>query len=325
LDIWVAIFRPNLPFFEQIQSLKCYFLDTPFHSDTLTGSTNKGFTPPPSARTAEERPSQRCFLALNFFDEVASMNRTYASLFALPILAFAAARVDAAGTMSFSTTAPSTAGSNQSDVLANATIPGGTTPGGGTYNSQAFSDNGGPPGQTFTTPAGSALRLNAISLLGANTGGGNSGNGVFTTGTLWSIRISSVSGANLTPLDTISAIPTVTGALGNEWYTWTFSAPDILTLAPSTQYAFELFSDTTNGNSYLGFAADTTDSYAGGTAFNSAGATRSFTDNTLGNLATHGYDRTFVVALAPVPEPSTLLLLSLGAFAGLVRFKRLRR
>ncbi len=253
------------------------------------------------------------------------MIRTHFGFFALVVIAFTAARLDAAGTMSFSTTTPATLGSNQSDLLANATIPGGTTPGGGAYNQQAFSDNAGPPGQTFTTPAGSSLLLNSISLLGANTGGGNSGNGVFTAGTLWSVRISSASGTNLTPLDTISGIPTVTGALGNEWYTWTFSGPDVLTLAPSTQYAFEVFSDTTNGNSYLGFAADTTDSYAGGTAFNSAGTNRAFTDNTLGDLATHGYDRTFVVALAPVPEPSSIMLLSLGGLAGLFRLKRIGR
>ncbi len=243
------------------------------------------------------------------------MRQICVGLLALGIFALASTTVKAGGTMSFGTAVPATGGSNQSDLIDDATIPGGTAPGGGTYNSQAFSDNGGPPGQTFTTPAGSSLLLNAISLKGANTGGGNSGNGVFTAGTLWSIRISSVSGTNLTPLDTISNIATVTGALGDEWFTWTFSAPDILTLSPSTQYAFEVFSDTANGNSYLGFDADTTDSYAGGTAFNSAGANRAFTDNTLGDLASHGYDRTFVVALAPVPEPSTIVLLRSAASA----------
>jgi hypothetical protein len=86
----------------------------------------------------------------------------------------------------------------------------------------------------------------------------------------------------------------------------------------NVQYAFELYSST----GYLGFAADTTDSYTGGTAFNSAGGTRQFSDNTLGPLATHGYDRTFVVALAPVPEPSTLVLLSLGGLVGV--FHRIR-
>ena len=69
-------------------------------------------------------------------------------------------------TMTFGTTAPTLGPTVIGDVTANATIPGGTAPGGGTYNSQAFSDNGGPPGQTFTTPAGNSLLLNSISILG---------------------------------------------------------------------------------------------------------------------------------------------------------------
>lgn len=207
-----------------------------------------------------------------------------------------AARSEAGATMSFSAATPSLLGPfDQYNFMDDATVPGGTTPGGGTYNSQAFSDNAGPPGQTFTTPAsGSPLILQSISLKGANTGGGNSGGGVFTAGSTWGVRISSVSGANLTPINTLTGIPTVTGPTGIEWFTWTFTDTDRLSLAPSTQYAFEVYSSA----GWLGFDADTTDSYAGGTAFNSAGAARDFTDNTTGNLATHLYDRTFHVGIS---------------------------
>lgn len=196
--------------------------------------------------------------------------------------------------MTFSTTVPTTSARDQFDFTDDAAVPGGTTPGGGTYNSQAFADNGGPPGQTFTTPSGvSTYTLNSISLKGAATGGGNSGGGVFNTGTTWGVRISSVSGTTLSPIKTVTGIPTVTGATGIEWYTWTFSGADMLSLTPSTQYAFEVYSSS----GWLGFDADTSDGYAGGTAFNSSGGARSFADNTTGNLANHLYDRTFHVKI----------------------------
>ena len=150
-------------------------------------------------------------------------------------LVAAAASTTAFGavTMSSSGVAPATGLSDQFDFTDDATVPGGTTPGGGTYNSQAFSDNGGPPGQTFTTPAGGPLfKLNSVSLKGANTGGGNSGGDVFTTAT-WGIRISSVSGTTLTPLNTVTGIATVAGATGIEWYTWTFTGAVTCVVAES--------------------------------------------------------------------------------------------
>jgi hypothetical protein len=220
-------------------------------------------------------------------------------------------------TMSFSASAPATGPDDQFDFTDDATVPGGTTPGGGTYNSQAFSDNGGPPGQIFTTPAGApSYIVNSVSLKGANTGGGNSGGGVFTTAT-WGLRISSVSGTTLTPINTVTGIPTVAGATGIEWYAWSFTGADALSLNPSTQYSFEVYS--TEG--YLGFDADTSDGYAGGTAFNSAGPARSFADATTGNLANHGYDRTFHVDLQAVPEPATCVV----AIVGLIGLQVVRR
>lgn len=192
--------------------------------------------------------------------------------------------------MSRSATAPTVGPLDQSDFNDDATVPGGTTPGGGTYNSQSYADNGGPPGQIFTTPAGSAtFSLNAVSLKGVPDFGG----GIFNAGTTWGVRISEVSGTTLIPKNTVTGIPTVTGGTGNEWYSWTFSGPDSIALTPSKQYAFEVFA--TSG--WLGFDGDTSDGYAGGTAFNSASPARSFADLTTGNLANHLYDRTFHVAI----------------------------
>jgi PEP-CTERM motif len=247
------------------------------------------------------------------------LRRVNASLLAaIGLCAALVAGAQGAATMSFSTTAPVPGAKDQYDLNANAPIPGGMTPGGAGYNQQAYSDNGGPPGQTFTTPAADpAYAINSISLLGAAAGGSynnngvfNAGNGVFDAGTTWSIRISSVSasGLVLTPIETVSVIPTVisTGNAttpadpdGNEWYTWSFTGTDIAKLLPSAKYSFEVFSSL----GYLGFAADTNDAgYAGGTAFNSASPARSFTDTTTtgqGGAAAHGYDRTFLVSLSP--------------------------
>ncbi|MGD9636525.1 MAG: PEP-CTERM sorting domain-containing protein [Pirellulales bacterium] len=191
--------------------------------------------------------------------------------------------------MTRSATAPTTGPLDQFDFNEDATVPG-PTPAGGTYNSQAYADNGGPPGQIFTTPAGgSTFALNAVSFKGVADFGG----GVFDANSTWGIRISQVSGTTLIPKNVVTGIPTTTGGVGNEWYTWAFTGADSVPLTPSTQYSFEVFSS----NGWLGFDADPTDGYAGGTAFNSAGPARGFADLTTGNLADHLYDRTFHVAI----------------------------
>lgn len=74
--------------------------------------------------------------------------------------------------MSYDAAAPTLGADDQYDLTDDAEVPGGTTPGGGEYNKQAFSDNAGPPGQTFTTPSGGgAYQITSVSLKGANTGG----------------------------------------------------------------------------------------------------------------------------------------------------------
>jgi hypothetical protein len=221
------------------------------------------------------------------------------SLLAVIGLCLAASTSQATVTMTIGATAPTPGTYDQYTLLDDAAIPGGTTPGGGTFNSQAFSDNNGPPGQIFTTPASSspslpAYRLNTIWLKGAEASGGNFGN--FTTSTTWGIRISEVNGAVLTPVKTITGIASATGITGGDWMTWTFTAGDLQTLQANKQYAFDLYSS----EGWLGFDADTTDSYAGGTAFNSGGGgARNFNGVTTGNLANHVYDRTFLVGLSP--------------------------
>lgn len=185
---------------------------------------------------------------------------------------------------------------DQSQLLDDATIPGGNAPGGGTYNSQAFTDNAGPVGQTFTAPATKHLyALTGIAVKGA----GDSGDVIDVAGVTWGVRISKVTGTTLTPLKTVTGIPTLTAtAASTDWVTLSFTGTDAATLDASQQYAFEIY--TTGG--WFGIDATQGDAaYAGGTAFNSAGPGRAFTDNTLGNLANHEYDRTFVAQLTAPP------------------------
>jgi hypothetical protein len=197
------------------------------------------------------------------------------------------------------TVAPSTDAFDQFNFLDDAVIPGGA------FNQQAFSDNGGPPGQTFTTPAGLSLSLLAFAFKGANTGSTNLGGNV-ETGT-WAIRISSVLGTTLTPLLTLTNIPSPNPLVGTEWMTWNFSGSDVLTLAPATTYAVEVYSSA----GYYGFdAATDPNSYPGGVAFNSTAAVRTFNSTTLQD---RGYDRTFHADLAIVPEPTSFAALSVSA------------
>lgn len=184
---------------------------------------------------------------------------------------------------------------DQSQLLDDAAIPGGTTPGGGTYNSQSYTDNGGPLGQTFSAPAAKHLyALTGVTIKGV----GDTGGVIDAAGVTWGVRISKVTGTTLTPLKTVTGIPTLTGAIGTEWVTLAFTGADAATLDASQQYAFEIY--TTGG--WFGVDATQSDAaYAGGAAFNSLSPVRSFTDNTLGNLANHGYDRTFVAQLTAPP------------------------
>jgi len=213
-------------------------------------------------------------------------------------------------TMTAGMTAPLTGPGDQFNFVNDATIPG-TTP--FPFNSQAFSDNAGPPGQTFTTGTGGPFTLNAFSFLGANTGAGNIGGSV-DAGT-WGIRVSNVVGTTLTPLTTVTGITSPAGLAGNEWLTWTFGGPDRVTLLPSTTYAVEVFSS----QGYYGFdAALDPASYPNGVAFNSNGAARSFAGTTLQD---RGYDRTFVADLTAVPEPTSGILLTAG-FMMILRRRR---
>lgn len=225
----------------------------------------------------------------------------------LLLLLIVSATSNAAVLLTASPSSPIIDTGDQFNLGTDAAIPGGI------FNSQAFSDNAGPPGQTFTTAAGFSFTLDAFSFKGAATGSGNIGG--FTETTTWGLRLSEVSGTTLTPILTVTGIASPVGLVGDEWLTWTFTGTDQKTLLGATTYAVEVFSS----QGYYGFdAAVDPNSYTGGFAFNNAGAARNFTSTTAQD---RGYDRTFVANVSPVPEPSGAVLM-LGGLALLAHRRR---
>jgi hypothetical protein len=172
----------------------------------------------------------------------------------------------------------------------------------GAFNgSQDFSDNAGPPGQTFLTgPV--AFTLEAITVKGFANTGASFGN---LTAATWTISISSVSGTVLTRVDqeTTGVFVPVNGA---NYLTFTFDTP--VTLNANSSYAYDIFSSA----GYFGFAKSTTDVYAGGFAMQHGTTARLAADGaTIANQQT--VDRTFYVQGTAVPEPSSCFLGLSGA------------
>lgn len=212
-------------------------------------------------------------------------------LILLALMLAATATANAAVTISASATTPATDAFDQYSFVTGGTLDTG----------KDYSDNGGPPGQTFTTPAGSDFELRSISFKG-----GNSADGSISLST-WAYRISAVSGTTLTPLKTGTGYGgPVSGLTSTSWLTFTFTDTDVLTLSPNTTYAIEFYSETR----WWGIARDTAGTaYANGSAFNSTSPGRSFSSTTI-NL--RSWDRTFHVDLEVVPEPSTWMLAGSG-------------
>jgi hypothetical protein len=206
-----------------------------------------------------------------------------------------------AATLTTSALAPSSAAISQADFS------------GPTFDgAKDFSDNAGPPGQTFT-PA-SNLTLNAITVKGFANTSASFGNAV-NTGT-WTITVSRVdAGGVLTRLDQETADPSAVTD-GSAYVTMTLANP--VNLTGATQYAFDIFSS----NGYFGFAKSLTDVLAGGDAIQHGSTSRTSADGAT-IINTQTADRTFFVN-ASVPEPTSLAALGLAAIAGMMRRRRSR-
>ncbi len=166
-------------------------------------------------------------------------------------------------------------------------------------NGQDYSDNSGPPGQTFTTPGGGAnYTLTVIGFKGSGQADGSIGQSG------WAFRISSVSGSTPTPISTFgipTSLPGNFGLSSSNWLLLSLTDSDFLSLLPSTTYAIEAFSDSR----WWGFGEAADGNYAGGSAFNSNSGQRSFSGT---SISLRGRDRAFFVDLTPVPEPSAAML-----------------
>jgi autotransporter-associated beta strand protein len=123
---------------------------------------------------------------------------------------------------------------------------------------QDYTDNGGPPGQTFVIGGTGNFQMQAFTILG---GGGHGGTSSGSSGIDWSIQIGSVdlgTGAITQLSMETSAVSYTSNA---DYLTFTLDTP--VTLSAGTTYSFSLYSSA----GWYGLAHSSSDVYAGGTAF----------------------------------------------------------
>jgi hypothetical protein len=224
-----------------------------------------------------------------------------------------------AGALSTSASAPS------ADIVASQLTDLGPGPGDGGRN---YTDNGGPPGQTFQVT--SSGLVNRITVLGRgdSSGGWNNGPIPFTGTEIWALQVASVdtgTGA-LTTIATETATGFVAPANIADYLTFTLATP--INLSTGNTYAFSLYTSGAGGpgtdGGWFGIAHSTADVYAGGVAINNntsianpggnaGGPRRDFPAPGFAAPVPDGYDYVFAVQ-GVVPEPASMTLLAFAGF-----------
>jgi hypothetical protein len=197
--------------------------------------------------------------------------------------------------------------------------PGGGT-GGGMIGSQDYTDNGGPPGQTFGTPVMDPPFTTAILTSVTVRGGGDAG-GAENTGN-FHIQIGLVNPATgaITELDQEAApANTITGS--SDYLTFTLANP--VTLNSVQTYSFSIYSD----NGWFGLAHSSGDVFTPGTAFdndqNTTQAGNTAPNRTFnGFVSPRGYDYTFYLTANSAPEPGAGVVILLAGGAWMMRHRR---
>jgi hypothetical protein len=236
------------------------------------------------------------------------MSRTWA-VFGFGLLALSLVTSAQAGVITMSSSAPAVATISQPDFS------------GPAFNgSQDFTDNAGPPGQTFFfappgDPAPGPFFITAITVKGfANTPASFGGN--VNTGT-WTLTLSRVDTGNvLTRIAQETANPAAVTD-GSAYVTFTLATP--VQLALGVTQAFDLFSSS----GYFGLAKSSGDVYSGGAAIQHGSTLRTAVDGaTITNV--QPVDRTFFINTV-TPEPGSVMTLGIAGLAALTHRRRARR
>lgn len=192
-------------------------------------------------------------------------------------------------------------------------------------NGRNFTDNGGPPGQTFKVERGAVMGSVTVLGRGDSAGSWNNGAQPMTGSEVWGIQIGSLNqDGSIFVLDTETATGFAAPANISDYLTFKLDNPVALSYG-----ATYVFSISINQGSWFGLAHSDSDVYADGTAINNNSSTANPGSNNGGNRYTfdgNGFaaplDYDYVFAIQTVPEPTALAFLGLGGLAFLVSRRR---